>query len=71
MELINQLANLAMRKPISEDSYQQDLDLLLKRSVNVKKKASFLDARKDSELYRSKFSLPGLEKLDGKVVLGI
>jgi len=71
VELINQLANLAMRKLISEDSYQQDLDLLLKRSVNVKKKASFLkrdlDARKDSELYRSKFSLPGLEKLDGKV----
>ena len=70
-DLIRQLANLGMRKLISEDSYHQDLNLLLKRSKNVPKKSSFLkrdlDARKDSEAYRVMFCLPAGEKLDGRV----
>merc|ERR1719471_578811 len=70
-DLIRQLANLGMRKLISEDSYHQDIDLLLKRSKNVPKKSSFLkrdlDARKDSEAYRVRFCLPVGEKLDGRV----
>jgi hypothetical protein len=59
-----------MRKLISEDSFQQDLELLLKRSKNVPKKPSALkrdlDARKNSEAYRALFCLPATEKLDGK-----
>ena len=64
-----------MRKLISEDSFQQDLDLLLKRSKNVPKKPSFLkrdlDARKNSEAYRALFCLPIQEKLDGKGRLAV
>jgi len=52
-------------------SYQQDLDLLLKRSRNVPKKASLikrdLDAKVASEKYRSLFHVPVSEKLDGQV----
>jgi len=69
-DLIRQLANLGMRKLISEDSYHQDLNLLLKRSKNVPKKSFLkrdLDARKNTEAYRVKFCLPVEEKLDGKV----
>ena len=70
-ELISQLANLAMRKLISDtDSYHQDLDLLLKKTKNVTKKSFVkrdLDARKKTEAYVSQFSLPLEEKLDGKV----
>ena len=70
-DLISQLANLAMRKLISDtDSYHQDLDLVLKKSINVKKKSFIkrdLDARKKTEAYICKFSLPLEEKLDGKV----
>jgi len=69
-DLIRQLANLGMRKLISEDSYHQDLNLLLKRSKNVPKKSFLkrdLDARKNTEAYRVKFCLPIQEKLDGKV----
>lgn len=70
-DLIRQLANLGMRKLISEEGYHQDLNLLLKRSKNVPKKSSFLkrdlDARKDSEAYRVRFCLPVGEKLDGRV----
>ena len=69
--LIQQFGNLAMRKLINDDSYQQDLDLLLKRSKNVPKKASFLkrdlDAKKRSEQFRISFQLPNTEKLDGQV----
>merc|ERR1719234_1498591 len=59
-----------MRKLISEDSYHQDMNLLLKRSKNVPKKSFLkrdLDARKNTEAYRVKFCLPVEEKLDGKV----
>jgi len=63
-----------MRKLISEDSFQQDLELLLKRSKNVPKKPSALkrdlDARKNSEAYRALFCLPATEKLDGKGRVG-
>ena len=70
-DLISQLANLAMRSLISDtDSYHQDLNLLLKRSKNVPKKSFLkrdLDARKKTEEYIRRFSLPLEEKLDGKV----
>ena len=70
-ELISQLANLAMRSLISDtDSYHQDLNLLLKKSINVPKKSFLkrdLDARKKTEAYIRRFSLPLEEKLDGKV----
>jgi len=70
-ELISQLANLAMRKLISDtESYHQDLNLLLKKSINVSKKSFIkrdLDARKNTEAYIMRFSLPLDEKLDGKV----
>ncbi|TRY63799.1 hypothetical protein TCAL_07164 [Tigriopus californicus] len=69
--LIQQLANLGMRKLINDDTYQHDLELLLKRSKNVPKKASFLkrdlDARKMSEKFRMLFQVPNTEKLDGQV----
>jgi hypothetical protein len=71
LDLIKQLANLAMRKLINDDTYETDLDLLLKRSKNVPKKASYLkrdlDARKMSEKYRMIFQVPNAEKLDGQV----
>merc|ERR1719210_2411778 len=60
-----------MRKLISDtESYHQDLNLLLKKSKNVPKKSFIkrdLDARKKTEAYICKFSLPLEEKLDGKV----
>ena len=69
-DLINQLANLAMRKLINDDNYETDLDLLLKRSKNVPKKASYLkrdlDAKKMSEGFRMIFQVPNSEKLDGQ-----
>ncbi len=71
--LIQQLANLAMRRLMegNETGYQQDLDLLIKRSRNVPKKASFLkrdlDAKKASEEFRIVFQVPNTEKLDGQV----
>jgi len=71
-ELISQLANMGIRKLIYEQSYQKDGNLLTKKSKNVNRKSSFLkrdlNARKESELYRSMFSLPEEDTLDGKVV---
>ncbi len=56
----------------NETGYQQDLDLLIKRSRNVPKKASFLkrdlDAKKASEEFRIIFQVPNVEKLDGQVI---
>ena len=70
-ELMSQLANLAMRKLISDtNSYQQDLNLLLKKSKNVPKKSFLkrdLAARQKTEAYIAQFSLPLQEKLDGRV----
>lgn len=71
--LIEQLANLAMKKLINDgdNSFQADVELLLKRGKNVPRKPSFLkrdlDARQMSETYRSTFRLPGSEKLDGSL----
>ncbi|KAF8773507.1 TBC1 domain family member 9 like protein [Argiope bruennichi] len=67
--LMQQLANLAMKKLISEESFEADTDLVNKLSKNVPKKPSYLkrdlDARAHSEAYRSTFRLPLDEKLDG------
>ncbi len=69
--LIQQLANLGIRRLMADDGYQEDLDLLLKRSRNLPKKASFLkrdlDAKKMSEQFRLIFQVPNQEKLDGQV----
>jgi len=71
-DLISQLANMGVKTLISDQSYQKDKNLLLKKSKNVPRKSSFLkrdlDARKESELYRTLFCLPVDEVLDGKVV---
>ncbi|GBM76775.1 TBC1 domain family member 9B, partial [Araneus ventricosus] len=67
--LMQQLANLAMKKLISEESFEADTELVNKLSKNVPKKPSYLkrdlDARAHSEAYRSTFRLPLDEKLDG------
>jgi len=70
--LIEQLANLAMKQLISDDGQMQfivDRNLASKKSKNVPKKPSFLkrdlDARALSESYRITFRLPSDEKLDG------
>ncbi|GIY50100.1 TBC1 domain family member 9 [Caerostris extrusa] len=67
--LMQQLANLAMKKLISEESFEADTELVNKLSKNVPKKPSYLkrdlDARAHSETYRSTFRLPLEEKLDG------
>lgn len=67
--LMQQLANLAMKKLISEESFSADEGLVRKLSKNVPKKPSYLkrdlDARAHSEAYRTTFRLPLNEKLDG------
>lgn len=66
--LMEQLANLAMKQLICEETFQADKDLAQKSSRNVPKKPSLkrdLDARAHSEAYRMTFRLPRDEKLDG------
>ncbi|XP_059480535.1 TBC1 domain family member 9 [Neocloeon triangulifer] len=68
--LMEQLANLAMKRLMDEKSgFNEDKELLKKLSINVPRKDSFLkrdlDARAHSEAYRLKFHLPNSEKLDG------
>ncbi len=72
--LMEQLANRAMKQLINdnqEQPFEVDVELMLKTSRNVPRKASFLkrdlDARQQSELYRANFRLPSNEKLDGKL----
>ncbi|XP_064478180.1 TBC1 domain family member 9-like isoform X2 [Ornithodoros turicata] len=69
--LMEQLANIAMRQLICEETYATDAHLASKRSRNVPKKASHLkrdlDARAHSEAYRTMFRLPSDERLDGTV----
>ncbi|XP_063851572.1 TBC1 domain family member 9-like isoform X1 [Scylla paramamosain] len=68
-ELMEQLANMAMKQLINDEEFSEDKDLLTKVSKKVPKKPSFLkrdlDARAHSDAYRSKFRLPLSEKLDG------
>ncbi|KFM74474.1 TBC1 domain family member 9, partial [Stegodyphus mimosarum] len=53
--LMQQLANIAMKKLISEESFETDAELAHKLSKNVPKKPSYLkrdlDARAHSETY--------------------
>lgn len=67
--LMKQLSNLAMKRLIGEESFDEDRELLTKLSINIPKKSSFLkrdlDARQHSESYRLLFRLPLDEKLDG------
>ncbi|CAN8030869.1 unnamed protein product [Ixodes persulcatus] len=67
--LMEQLANLAMRQLISEEHYEVDEQLARKLSRNVPKKLPHLkrdlDARAQSEAYRTTFRLPLEERLDG------
>ena len=69
--LIRQLGDLAMRKLMGDAEYEQDLELLLKSSKKVPKKASVikrdLDAKKETEKFRAMFQMPSNEKLDGQV----
>ncbi|XP_045619389.2 TBC1 domain family member 9 isoform X2 [Procambarus clarkii] len=68
-ELMEQLANMAMKQLINDEEFSEDKDLLTKVSKKVPKKPSFLkrdlDARAHSDMFRSKFRLPLREKLDG------
>ncbi|XP_068205458.1 TBC1 domain family member 9 [Palaemon carinicauda] len=68
-ELMEQLANMAMKQLINDEEFTEDKELLTKVSKKIPKKASFLkrdlDARAHSDVYRSKFRLPKSEKLDG------
>ncbi|KAG8188646.1 hypothetical protein JTE90_026751 [Oedothorax gibbosus] len=67
--LMQQLANIAMKKLINEESFETDTELINKLSKNVPRKPSYLkrdlDARAHSETYRYTFRLPLDEKLDG------
>ncbi|XP_033638788.1 TBC1 domain family member 9-like isoform X1 [Asterias rubens] len=70
--LMEQLANIAMRQLLSEESFEQDKDLPTRTRINKKKKKVSslkrdLDARLRSEAYRQVFRLPSIEKLDGNV----
>ncbi|XP_043218792.1 TBC1 domain family member 9-like isoform X3 [Amphibalanus amphitrite] len=69
-ELIEQLANIAMRQLMREEGFSEDPELINKISRNVSRKTPGLkrdlDARAQSEAYRSNFRLPGGEKLDGR-----
>ncbi|XP_063602227.1 TBC1 domain family member 9-like [Penaeus indicus] len=74
-ELMEQLANMAMKQLINDEEFTEDKDLLTKVSKKVPKKPSFLkrdlDARAHSDMYRSKFRLPLSEKLDGSTTCSL
>lgn len=69
--LMEQLANLAMRQLISEETFEADAQLSRKLSCNAPKKLPLLkrdlDARAQSETYRTMFRLPLDERLDGSL----
>ncbi|XP_077490901.1 TBC1 domain family member 8/9 [Amblyomma americanum] len=69
--LMEQLANLAMRQLISEETFEADEQLSRKLSRNAPKKLPLLkrdlDARAQSEAYRTTFRLPLDERLDGSM----
>ncbi|XP_041466902.1 TBC1 domain family member 9B-like [Lytechinus variegatus] len=72
-QLMEQLANLAMRQLLSEEGFSEDRNLPDRSKVKKKapKKVSSLkrdlDARARSEAYRRVFRLPVAEKLDGNI----
>lgn len=70
-QLMEQLANIAMRQIISEEAYEEDPSLLHKLAKNAPRKGSVvkrdLDARAQSEQYRLRFRLPADERLDGTI----
>ncbi|XP_030849072.1 TBC1 domain family member 9B isoform X2 [Strongylocentrotus purpuratus] len=72
-QLMQQLANLAMRQLLSEEGFSEDLNLPDRSKVKKKapKKVSSLkrdlDARARTEAYRRVFRLPVGEKLDGNI----
>ncbi|KAG7166769.1 TBC1 domain family member 9-like, partial [Homarus americanus] len=74
-ELMEQLANMAMKQLINDEEFSEDKELLTKVSKKVPKKPSFLkrdlDARAHSDMYRSKFRLPLSEKLDGSTTCSL
>ncbi|XP_047125269.1 TBC1 domain family member 9B isoform X1 [Hydra vulgaris] len=67
-ELMEQLANIGMKRLLSEDSIEERKNESLKSNTIIKKSSSFLksdlDARAASEHYRRIFHLPKDEKLD-------
>ncbi|XP_023683452.2 TBC1 domain family member 9-like isoform X1 [Paramormyrops kingsleyae] len=67
-QLMEQLANIAMRQLLDNKSFEQDLSLPKLRTKTPKKVSALkrdLDARAKSERYRALFRLPKNEKLDG------
>ncbi|XP_013413337.1 TBC1 domain family member 9 isoform X1 [Lingula anatina] len=69
--LMEQLANMAMKQLLSEETFEEDRDLMLKIKKSTPKKVPLLkrdlDARVRSEAYRILFNLPLDEKLDGNI----
>lgn len=69
-DLMEQLANMAMKQLMQEPGFQEDKSLVAKlKSAKKKKKMSVLkrdlDAKARSERFRIAFRLPATEKLDG------
>ncbi|XP_062334252.1 TBC1 domain family member 9, partial [Osmerus eperlanus] len=67
-KLMEQLANIAMRRLLDNQGFQQDCSLPRLRRKSPKKVPALkrdLDARAKSERYRAVFRLPKDEKLDG------
>ncbi|XP_022667805.1 TBC1 domain family member 9B-like [Varroa jacobsoni] len=70
-QLMEQLANLAMRQIISEEAYEEDPNVFYRMVKNMQRKGSLvkrdLDARAQSESYRLRFRLSSDERLDGTI----
>ncbi|OQR68545.1 TBC1 domain family member 9-like [Tropilaelaps mercedesae] len=70
-QLMEQLANLAMRQIISDEAYEEDPFVLQRMVRTTPRKGSVvkrdLDMRAQSESYQAQFRLSGEEKLDGTI----